>query len=259
MNDSRARRSVTKFGEGVRTLVFVHGLGVDQRVWSALAPRFASDHRVVLFDLVGPSGVPPHTTLEGFARELLDVVGEIDADEPPVVIGHSLGAALSVVAAQLQPEFASRLVLLLLSPRFLDDPPSYRGGFTSDDLTEILTTMDRNFVDWATSFGAFVAPQPAVASRMGASIAATDPRATRLLTELSFRADLRAVLPHVTLPALSIQSRADPIIPYEAGKLVAATMPRAHEVVLDVPGHCPHLSHPELVERAIRAYLSSSD
>lgn len=256
MNGPATRRAVTELGAGARTLVFVHGLGVDQRVWSALAPRFATDHRVVLFDLVGETS-GRNATLEDFARDLLEVVASVRSDEPPIVVGHSLGAALCVLAASLQPSFASHLVLMLLSPRFLDDLPDYRGGFSDDDLNEILGAMDHNFVDWAMSFGAFVAPQADVGAWMGTSIAASDPRSTRRLTELAFRADLRPILPRVTLPTLSIQSRADPVIPYEAGHLVAASIPHARETVLDVPGHCPHLSHPALVERAIREYLSA--
>jgi sigma-B regulation protein RsbQ len=257
--DVGARHAMEIRGEGPNTLVLVHGLGCDQRIWSALAPRLAVDHRVVTFDLAGmgraSSAYDPrrHANLRAFAEDVVEVVRSLGGP-PPVVIGHSLGANLVVQAAVAAPTFASRLVLLMLSPRFLDDPP-YRGGFTELDLRELLDTMDRNFNGWARSFSSFVAPQPEVAATMDRAIVDTDPARTQHLTELVFRSDLRAELPRVRIPTLSVQTRNDPVIPSEAGALVARSIPGAREHVLAVPGHCPHLSHPAAVEQSIRAYL----
>lgn len=261
--DLETRHAITHLGDRGPTLVLVHGLGCDQRIWSALAPRLATDHRVVLYDLAGTGRSVPgsrgpsrYASIAGWVDDLLEVIASLGAPRP-VVIGHSLGANIAVQAAARHPDFAERLVLLMLSPRFLDDPPAYLGGFTEADLAEILATQDQNFVAWARSFSAFVAPQEYATARMTEAIAATDPRVTQQLTELIFRADLRQVLPRAALPTLSVQCEGDPIIPHAAGHLVAELLPHAREHWLEVPGHCPHLSHPALVEASIRAYLGS--
>ena len=37
-------------------MLFAHGFGCDQQMWRLVAPAFADDHRVVLFDHVGAGG-----------------------------------------------------------------------------------------------------------------------------------------------------------------------------------------------------------
>lgn len=243
--------------------MLVHGLGCDQRIWSALVPLLSADHHVVTFDLTGSGRAestawdpPRYATLEGFARDIIDVVGDLGLPGPPVIVGHSLGANLALQAAVAAPGLAARLILLLTTPRFLDDPPDYRGGFDESGLAEILGTMDRNFVSWAGSFAAFVAPQPETAHAMTEAITATDPGLTRHLTELAFRSDLRPLLPRVGVPTLCVQSTHDPIIPRSAADLLVQSIPGARQELLSVPGHCPHLSHPRLVASVIRHELT---
>lgn len=41
------RHHVSVLGEGPRVIVLAHGFGCDQRVWRAVVPELAQDHRVV--------------------------------------------------------------------------------------------------------------------------------------------------------------------------------------------------------------------
>ena len=54
------RHNVTSRGlaEG-QPMLFAHGFGCDQNMWRYVAPAFADDYRIVLFDYVGaePFGV----------------------------------------------------------------------------------------------------------------------------------------------------------------------------------------------------------
>lgn len=47
------RNNVHISGAGAQPMLFAHGFGCDQGVWRHVAPAFARDHRVVLFDNVG--------------------------------------------------------------------------------------------------------------------------------------------------------------------------------------------------------------
>lgn len=258
----RTRHAVTVYGSGASTLVLVHGLGCDQRIWNALVPRLSVDHRVVTFDTMGVGrsereryDATRYATLDGYAQDLIDVVRSLEGP-PPVVIGHSLGGTLALLATTLDPTYASKLVALVVSPRYLDDPPIYRGGMSPDDVRDVLATMDQNFVGWASAFSSVVAPQSDAGRTMHDALTSSDPYTTRHLADLVFSSDLRPILAGVALETLVVRSQNDPIVPPEASEALSRALPRARSVTLPVPGHCPHLSHPQLVEAAIRAFLA---
>lgn len=65
-----------------------------------------------------------------------------------------MGGVIALLAALAQPQRISRLVLLAPSPRFLNDPPGYEGGFEQRDIDELLALMEANHFGWAQ----FLAP-----------------------------------------------------------------------------------------------------
>ena len=51
--------TVARAGPTGRPMVFAHGFGCDQNMWRYVAPAFADDYRVVLFDHVGAGRLRP--------------------------------------------------------------------------------------------------------------------------------------------------------------------------------------------------------
>src|SRR5689334_21422257 len=100
-----------------RPMVFAHGFGCDQNMWRFVAPHFAADFRVVLFDHVGAglsdkSAYDPerYSTLAGYADDVLALLRELDLTEV-VLVGHSVSAMIGVLAATAEPERFAKLVL----------------------------------------------------------------------------------------------------------------------------------------------------
>lgn len=77
----------------------------------------------------------------------------------------------------------------------------------------------------------------------------------RQFAQATFFADNRADLPRVPTPCLILQHAQDVLAPLEVGRYLQAHLPRAELRVLDVVGHCAHMSHPQLVVDAIRSVL----
>ena len=79
--DLRTRHNVRESGPSdAPAMVFVHGFGCDQSMWRKVAPEFATDHRVVLLDLVGSGGsdldaydVERYSRLEAHAEDLVEL------------------------------------------------------------------------------------------------------------------------------------------------------------------------------------------
>ena len=138
--DVLRRFNVQVRGSGSQTLVFAHGFGCDQRMWRFVAPHFEATHRVVLFDLVGSGASDPdayddrrHGTLQGYAQDVIEILEALGGG-PVDFVGHSASSVLGILASIARPDLFRRLLLVAPSPRFLNDPPDYRGGFDRADL-----------------------------------------------------------------------------------------------------------------------------
>jgi sigma-B regulation protein RsbQ len=166
-----------------------------------------------------------------------------------------------MLAAIERPERFDALVLIGTSPCYLNDPPDYQGGFERADLEGLLEMMDRNYVGWSDYFSSLLMQQAEakeVEAELDRSFCSTDPHIMRQFAEATFFSDYRDVLPEVPTPALMVECRDDIIAPMAVTHYVAEHLPDPTLRVLDVAGHCPHMSHPEATTAAIRAYLDAS-
>jgi len=258
----RERNHVQVIGQGP-AMVFAHGFGCDQRMWRHVAPRFAVDHTVVLFDYVGSGrsdrdSYDPdrYASLEGYASDLLDVLDATGVGRA-IFVGHSVSSNVGIIAALREPSRFERLVLVAPSPRFVDDPP-YIGGSSAADVDGLLDLMDQNFMGWAQALSTMAAPDPSLADELGASFRATDPRVIRQFADVAFRADTRHLLALVDTPTLIIQCTDDALVPVSVGEYVRDHIARSRYALIETVGHMPHMSAPDAVEHEIRSFLPAA-
>ena len=261
------RNNVRASGRGTQPIMFAHGFGCDQNMWRFVAPSFEDDYKVVLFDYVGAGRSDlsaydrqRYSTLRGYARDVLDIIEELDLRDV-IFVGHSVSSMIGVLAANEAPQRFARLVLIGPSPRYINDPPGYAGGFERADIDGLLDMMDRNFVGWAS----YLAPvimgnpgQPELGQELEESFCSTDPRIARQFAEVTFYADNRGDLKHVRVPTLVMQCAEDVIAPKHVGEYVHAALPGSEFRMMRATGHCPHVSHPEETAATIREYLESA-
>ena len=65
-----------------------------------------------------------------------------------VFVGHSVSAMIGVLAADAEQARIAKLVLVTPSPRYIDDG-EYRGGFSQEDIDELLESLDSNYLGWS--------------------------------------------------------------------------------------------------------------
>ncbi len=265
MDEVLARHAVRVTGNrDGRPMMFAHGFGCDQTLWRFVAPTFADDYRIVTFDYVGAGQSDRATydpqryaTLLGYTDDILSIC-EALALRDVVLVGHSVSATIAVLAAISDPERFSELILITPSPRYLDDPPDYRGGFSRADIDGLLEMMDVNAVGWASMLAPLVMgnpDRPALAAELEETFCSIDPVMARQFAEVTFLADNRLDLARCTTPSLIVQCREDAVAPPEVGEYVHRELPASTLAVIDATGHCPHVSHPEQVITAMRTYL----
>ena len=259
------RNNVKVAGGGTQPMLFAHGFGCDQNMWRFVAPAFADDYKLVLFDYVGSgksdlSAYDPmrYATLDGYAQDVLDVCHALDLRDV-VFVGHSVSAMIGVLAARREPERFANLIMIGPSPRYLNDPPKYAGGFERSDIEGLLDTMDKNYIGWANYLGPAImanAERPELGQELTESFCSTDPVIARRFAETTFFADNRDDLADLRIPALILQCSDDIIAPREVGEYVHRELAGSTLRLMQATGHCPHMSAPEETIALMREYLS---
>ncbi len=247
-----------------RPIVFAHGFGCDQTMWRFVAPEFERDHRVVLFDHVG-SGRSDlgaydrvrYGSLDGYADDVVALCRELDLSDV-VLVGHSVGAIIGMLATVRAPDLFGALVMVSPSPRYANDDDGYVGGLDPADIDGLLDALDSNYLGWSVQMAPVIMGRPdlpELESELTDSFCRTDPAIARQFAEVTFRSDNRADLAHVRVPTLVLQTAVDAIAPPSVGAYVHEQVPGSTLVVLDTVGHCPHLSAPGLTVDAMRDFL----
>lgn len=260
------RNNVNGHGQGP-VLMYAHGFGCNQNMWSRITPAFAATHRQVLFDYVGSgqselSAFDPqrYATLAGYAQDVLDVCDALDLESGVTFVGHSVSGSIGLLASIARPQLFDRLILLGPSPCFLNHPPDYLGGFEREDLEGLLALMEQNYMGWANYLAPVVAGSSGeqVAGELSSSFCSTDPRVAKVFARATFFADNRADLARVTCPSLIMQHRNDALAPMGVGQYLVDHLPQSVLRVLDVSGHCAHMSDPALVIDAMQQYFAAT-
>ena len=139
-------------------LVLVHGGAAHAHWWSFLAPQLAHQYHVVAPDLSGhgDSGRRAEYPREQWAQEIVAVGDDAGFIGPPVLVGHSLGGFVSIVAASL---YGDRLAgaIIVDSPVRAPDPESEEGARGR------AFRNPKTYADLATACAHFrlIPPQPA--------------------------------------------------------------------------------------------------
>jgi len=217
----------------------------------------------VLFDHVGAGqsdlsaySRTKYSTLQGYADDILEICAELDLQDA-VFVGHSVSAMIGLLAAIKEPDRFESLVMIGPSPRYVDDG-EYVGGFTRQDIDELLEFQDSNYLGWASRLGPAImgnADRPELAAELTNSFCRTDPAIAKQFAAVTFLSDNRADLPNVKARSLVLQCQQDVIAPVAVGEYTHRHLPNSRLVVLNATGHCPHLSAPDETIAAIRAFL----
>jgi sigma-B regulation protein RsbQ len=196
--------------------------------------------------------------LDGYADDVLALCHELELRDV-VLVGHSVSAMIAVLAANREPERFAKLVLLTPSPCYIDDD-GYRGGFSREDIDELLEALESNYLGWSAAMAPVIMgnpDRPELGEELTNSFCRTDPAIARVFARATFLADNRADLAKVSVPTLVVDCASDAIAPLEVGRFTHEKIAGSRLVTLDAIGHCPQLSAPTATVKAIAAFVDS--
>jgi sigma-B regulation protein RsbQ len=244
--------------------MLAHGFGCDQNMWRQITAELGEQSRVLLFDHVGAGrsdltawDADRYATLDGYARDVLEICRDLDLHDV-IFVGHSVSAMIGVLAVAEEPERFAGLVLLTPSPCYIDQD-DYRGGFTREDIDELLDSLDSNYLGWSASMAPVIMgnpDRPELGQELTDSFCRADPDIAKAFARVTFLSDQRADLPKVSVPTLVLQAARDAIAPPEVGAYVNAHIPGSRLVTLEATGHCPQLSAPQATAQAIATFVA---
>ena len=260
----KARNNVKVIGSGSKTLLFGHGFGCDQNMWRFLTPYLEKQFKIVLFDYVGSGNSDisqynkqRYKKLEGYALDVIEVCTELNLSDV-VFVGHSVSGMIGALAAVERPDLISKLIMVCPSPCFLNFPPDYQGGFDKEDLQELLSLMDKNYIGWADYLAPLVIGNTNSAELIGelsGSFCSTDPVIAKNFAEATFFSDYRFLLTKIIQPTLILQSEDDALADVSVGQYIEKEIQSSSLVVISAQGHCLQMTHPEVVSQSIIDYV----
>jgi pimeloyl-ACP methyl ester carboxylesterase len=270
--------------KGRPTLVFVHGFSADMTVWHYQWKRFASDHRVVLFDQRGHGRSGPAAagdySLEALGKDLRAVLDATAGDGPVVLAGHSMGGmAVLSFAEQFPEEFGGRVSVVVLAntaaaelvKAVLSGLGIHAGRLLALGAAGARRLVSRDRAYWiraralagrgdlaflvarATNFGPNAPPSLVdYVARLGAR--APVEVWTDLVGSL-IDMDLSDALAHITCPVLVLAGDVDRLTPPASALMLTRRLPDAELVVVQGSGHCTMLERHVEFNAVVEGFL----
>ncbi|HYZ46473.1 MAG TPA: alpha/beta hydrolase, partial [Actinomycetota bacterium] len=187
---------------------------------------------------------------------VLEICEELDLHDV-IFVGHSVSSIIGVLACNREPERFDKLVLVGPSPAYINDG-DYIGGFTREDIDELLESVDSNYLGWSATMAPVImgnTDRPQLGEELVNRFCQTDPDIARHFAHVTFTSDNRADLVDVKVPALILQCSHDAIAPQVVGEYVHRVIPNSEFVLMKASGHCPNLSAPGETVAAIKGFL----
>lgn len=213
---------------------------------SALVRKLAERHRVVLYDRRGTGESDKPGPPYSIGRDSRDLVAMTEALGLSgfVLLGMGVrGSQVAMHCAGHVPDRVRALVLIGGTPRW-GAGPEWPYGLADEA--------------WQRAFGSLGDDPPTGASfAMGDDWRAAGREAALDILARTREEDLRPFLGKVTPPALVIHLKGDALVPFEAARWLAESLPAGVLEVFDAPREVPLRAHEELAEH-IEEFLRTS-
>jgi pimeloyl-ACP methyl ester carboxylesterase len=264
------------------TFVLVHGLGGSHANWLSVAPGLARRGRVLAIDLAGFGRTAPagrRATL-GANRRLLNRFIHATGAAPAIIVGNSMGGAISAMQASAEPETAAGLVLVDAAlPRAISVTPdplvaavfaAYLVPGVGEQVIRrrakllgperlVRETMRMCCVDASRVDPAVIDAHIALATERQSYEWAHRSfltAARSLIRRLARRERFLAMLHQISCPTLIVHGDKDRLVPVAAARAIANMRPDWTLQVLEDLGHVPQLEDPELWLATVELWLA---
>jgi pimeloyl-[acyl-carrier protein] methyl ester esterase len=253
-------------GEGP-SMVFLHGWGVNRRIWRQQIKFFAPRYRVVSVDLPGHGDSGWQTmSLHAMAEDLAALLKEENVADA-VVISSSLGGLFALKVYALAPELVQRMVFVGSMPKFAKSD-EYPYGLDVAAIRKLNGQLQAAYPSIVNVFFRSLFTRQERATRRyrwmqrfrKEDTLALQPALSEYLDMLE-KEDLRPVMREMRedMPVQFINGAKDTICPVEAVQYLQALCPGSRFHAFEDCGHFPFLSKPHVFNRVLDDFLNETE
>lgn len=254
--------SYSVMGSG-RPVILVHGLAASRYDWLAMMPVLVKHgYRAYALDLLGHGDSykpddPYAYTIETLYEAFEAWMGDLDLEEPPLLVGHSLGGYLSLLYARRHKGELSGMALIdpLYSPNQLS--PILRVFRHRPEWgVKAMRIVPEWLVDWVMGWDPDLGNNFSPYARR--QIANDYKRASPYFLHITRRVpDLMPLVAEVEAPALVMWGARDHTLDPGSFPPLVQRLPHASGCRIADSGHQPHIGHPEYVSRQTLDFFAS--
>ncbi|MFH1806985.1 MAG: alpha/beta hydrolase [Pseudomonadota bacterium] len=243
-------------------VVLAHGFGTDHQAWHRILPWLRARYNVAVYDLAGAgrNGVASfdplrHTGIDAYADDLIALLDEQNIGRC-TIITHSVSGMVALLASLRRPGLFDRVIMISASPCYLNSY-DYHGGFEQADLDGLFAAMAANYHEWAAGFapGIVGGDFPDAVDEFTRGLRDMRPDIALQTASFIFLADVRAILPAITVPVVAIQPEQDPAVPVAVGEYLRTHIPDCKMEWINSIGHMPHMTHPAEIIRCLEKHF----
>lgn len=250
-------------GEGDR-LLFIHGWGVDKRIWRQQLKFFSRFYKVMSVDLPGHGKSSwEKVELDAIAADLRSILEEARFTDV-TVISSSLGGLVALKLYEIFPESIARMIFVGAMPKF-SKSEGYPHGLDVDKIRKLGSHLKNDYPSIINIFFRSLFTKEERQTRRFKwlqKFRQTDEAPMRqALTEyldILEKEDLREVLKRVHVPVQFINGREDEICTKETVAFLKELSPKARFDFFEQCGHFPFLSKPHEFNQVLEDFLRES-
>jgi pimeloyl-[acyl-carrier protein] methyl ester esterase len=251
---------IESVGEG-ETLLFLHGWGVDRRIWRQQVKYFAQYYHVVTLDLPGHGeSTFKKIGLAEMASDVKAILFHLKIHQM-ISVGSSLGGLVALKLYEIHPAVFKRMVFVGSMPKFAWSA-EYPHGLDIAQIRKLdgqLDTAYPSIVD--IFFRSLFTRQERESRRFHWIQVFRQQNATPLKKALSEyldileQEDLREVLKKIKLPIQFVNGKGDQICTQESVMMLRTLAPHARFHDFEHCGHFPFLSNPKEFNQVLEQFL----
>ncbi|MBF0531602.1 MAG: alpha/beta fold hydrolase [Candidatus Omnitrophica bacterium] len=248
-------------GTSGEALLFIHGWGIDRRVWRQQMKFFSDQYRVIRADLPGHGETPwEPTDLAKIAAAMVEILRK-EQIRRATIIGSSLGGLVGLKIFDIAPQQVQRFVLVGSLPR-MKKSEDYPYGLDVEQLRKLEGQLRSDYPSIIQIFFRSLFTMPERSSRRFKWLqrfrrydASPDCAALIAYLDVIEQTDLRQVFGRLNVPTQIINGSEDSICGLSSMGLLKSLCPGARFDIFERCGHFPFLSHPHQFNDVLLDFL----
>jgi pimeloyl-ACP methyl ester carboxylesterase len=248
-----------------KNVVLIHGIGDEgARIWMQLIPELEKQFHVIAFDLPGLARSSEGNQLYSPANfsAFVNWIVKKYTNGPVIVIGHSLGGAISLYYAGTYPENLERVIVVDVAGIL------YRAAFIKSfikvkpnrflDIIDTPASIVNNFIiSGLDKMDKDLTPEKVDESLRSKFLAKIlyrgDP--TKIASVTLLHTDFSKIIDKINVPVLVVWGENDPVTPLRTGRLLEWMISESDLRIIPELGHCPMDERPDDFNKIVMDWL----